>query len=77
MPIARRIIAAMLPTRLLAAALLIVPLPAAARTVVVEEQSIDQLQAAMTARRATSVDLTRAYLARIAAMDRRDRKSVV
>jgi len=70
-PIARRIIAAMLPTRLLAAALLIAPLPAAARTVVVEEQSIDQLQAAMTARRATSVDLTRAYLARIAAMDRR------
>ena len=43
----------------------------AARTVPVEEQSIDDLQAAMTAGRATSVDLVRAYLDRIARMDRR------
>ena len=45
--------------------------PAVARTVPVEEQSIDQLQAAMTQRRASSEDLVRAYLKRIAAMDRR------
>ena len=56
---------------LLAATVLAAPLPAAARTVVVEEQSIEQVQAAMTARRTTSVDLTRAYLSRIAAMDRK------
>ena len=36
----------------------------------VEEQSIDQLQAAMAAGSATSEAITRAYLARIAAMDR-------
>ena len=41
-----------------------------ARTVAVEEQSIDQLQAMMQAGKATSVDLVRAYRARIAAMDR-------
>ena len=45
--------------------------PALARTVPVEERSIDQLQADLTAGRATSVDLVRAYLARIAATDRR------
>ncbi|MCP8891759.1 amidase [Sphingomonas faeni] len=43
---------------------------AEAKTVAVEEQSIDQLQAMMTAGKASSVDLVRAYLARIAAMDR-------
>jgi amidase len=68
--IPNRLLAAALPAAL-AATLAIAPPPAAARTAVVEEQSIDQLQAAMTARRATSVDLTRAYLARITAMDRR------
>ncbi len=36
-----------------------------------EERSIDELQAAMTAGRATSAALTRAYLDRIAKMDRR------
>jgi len=38
---------------------------------VVEEASIDQLQAAMVAGRATSVSITQQYLARIAAMDRK------
>ena len=47
------------------------PPPAAARTVAVEERSIDQLQEAMRSGKASSVDLTRAYLARIAAMDRK------
>ncbi|MBD8639054.1 amidase [Sphingomonas sp. CFBP 13733] len=47
------------------------PMAAVARTVAVEERSIDQLQASMTARTASSVDLVRAYLARIAAMDRK------
>ena len=58
---------------LLIAVLLTTVLPAAvaARSVTVEERSIDQLQADMTAGRATSVDLVRAYLKRIAAMDRR------
>ncbi len=56
---------------LLAATMLAAPSSVAARTVAVEEQSIEQVQAAMTAGRATSVDLTRAYLARIAAMDRK------
>ncbi|MCW3847957.1 amidase [Sphingomonas sp. LB-2] len=37
----------------------------------VEEASVDQLQAMMTAGRATSVSITRGYLARIAAMDRK------
>jgi len=45
--------------------------PVAARTVQVEERSIDEVQAAMTAGGTTSVDLVRAYLARIAAMDRK------
>ncbi|MBW6522043.1 amidase [Sphingomonas sp. RHCKR47] len=61
----------LLAAPLLTAGMLAAPLPAAARTVPVEEQSIEQVQAAMTAGRATSVDLTRAYLARIAAMDRK------
>ena len=45
--------------------------PVAARSVKVEEVSIDQLQTMMSNGRASSVDITRAYLARIAAMDRR------
>lgn len=44
--------------------------PVAAKTVPVEERSIDDLQAMMAKGQASSVDLTRAYLARIAAMDR-------
>ncbi|WP_374943201.1 amidase [Sphingomonas sp.] len=44
---------------------------AAAPRVTIEERSIDDLQAAMATGQATSVDLTRAYLARIAAMDRK------
>ena len=47
------------------------PLAAAGRTVPVEERSIDDLAAAMKGGKATSVDLVRAYLARIAAMDRK------
>ncbi len=47
------------------------PVVAEAKTVAVEEQSIDQLQAAMTTGKASSVDLVRAYLGRIAAMDRK------
>ncbi|MGA1800450.1 amidase [Sphingomonas sp. 4RDLI-65] len=46
------------------------PAVAEAKTVAVEEQSIDQLQAMMASGKASSVDLVRAYLARIAAMDR-------
>lgn len=45
--------------------------PAAARQVKVEEASIDQLQVMMASGRAGSIDITRAYLARIAAMDRK------
>ncbi|WP_267395803.1 MULTISPECIES: amidase [unclassified Sphingomonas] len=45
--------------------------PAAAKTVAVEEVSIDQLGAMMAEGQASSVDITRAYLARIAAMNRR------
>ena len=55
---------------LLAAAALTATTPAAARTEV-EEVSIDDLQAAMTARRTTSAAVTRAYLDRIARIDRR------
>lgn len=44
---------------------------AGARTVAVEERGIEALQADMAAGKATSVDLVRAYLARIAAMDRK------
>ncbi|WP_375426959.1 amidase [uncultured Sphingomonas sp.] len=59
--------------RLLIAGLSMAVAPAAAhaRDAVVEERSIDQLQADMTARRATSVDLVRAYLKRIEQLDRR------
>lgn len=45
--------------------------PAAARTVKVEEVSLEQAQAWMTAGKTTAADLTRAYLDRIAAMDRK------
>lgn len=48
-----------------------IPASVHARTVTVEEQSIDQLQAMMQAGKASSVDLVRAYRARIAAMDRK------
>jgi amidase len=47
------------------------PIAAQARDAVVEERSIDQLQADMTARRETSADLVRAYLKRIERLDRR------
>ncbi len=57
--------------RLIFALLLATTVPAAAKTVVVEERSIADLQADMTAGKASSVELTRAYLARIAAMDRK------
>ena len=59
--------------RLLLALALSAALPtmAQARTVNVEEQSIEQLQAMMTQGRGSSEDLVRAYLKRIAAMDRR------
>jgi amidase len=50
---------------------IVVAAPAAGRDAAVAERSIDDLQAAMAARLATSADLTRAYLKRIAAMDRR------
>jgi len=55
----------------LAFAALSAPVAVAARTVRVEERTAEQIQAEMTAGRATSADVTRAYLARIAAMDRR------
>ncbi|WP_419807307.1 amidase [Sphingomonas sp.] len=45
--------------------------PVVARTVVVEERSVEQLQTSMAQGRASSEDLVRAYLKRIAAMDRR------
>ncbi|MCP3734793.1 amidase [Sphingomonas sp. RP10(2022)] len=45
--------------------------PAFARKVTVEEVSLEQVQALMTAGKASSVALTRAYLDRIAAMDRK------
>jgi amidase len=48
-----------------------VPVAAGARTVVVEEKSIPELQAMMAAGQATSADLVQAYLKRIAAMDRK------
>lgn len=57
---------------ILSLALLPVPgaIAAAAAQVPVEERSIEDLQAAMTAGQASSVALVQAYLARIAAMDR-------
>ena len=59
--------------RLLLALAMTTALPTAAhaKTVAVEERPIDQLQAAMTAGKATSADLVQAYLKRIAAMDRK------
>ncbi|HEU0044038.1 amidase [Sphingomonas sp.] len=59
--------------RFLLALALTTPVPAAvqARTVAVEEKSIDDLQALMASGKASSVDLVRAYLKRIAAMDRK------
>lgn len=56
----------------LAALLAAAPLaPVAGQARQVEERSIEQLQADMTAGRASSVDLVRAYLKRIDRMDRR------
>ena len=52
-------------------ALMVLPTSAVARTVQVEERSIDDLQRMMAGGQATSADLVRAYLARIAAMDRK------
>jgi amidase len=57
--------------RLMLGMLLATTTPVAAKTVAVEERSIADLQAQMTAGKASSVDLARAYLARIAAMDRK------
>ena len=48
-----------------------VPAMAQAKPVAVEEVSIADLQAMMTAGKTTSVEIVKAYLARIAAMDRR------
>ena len=48
-----------------------IPVAAQARTVAVDERSIGDLQALMTAKRASSVDLVAAYLKRIAALDRK------
>jgi amidase len=45
--------------------------PASGRMVKVEEVSLEQVQALITAGKATSVEVTRAYLDRIAAMDRK------
>jgi amidase len=55
---------------MLGGALTIAP-PVAADTVKVEEVSIDRLQAMMASGRSSSAAITRAYLARIAAMDRK------
>jgi len=58
--------------RLITAVLLAcVATPVLARTVVVEEVSLDRLRALMNDGTASSVDITQAYLARIAAMDRK------
>jgi len=57
---------------LFALALLAVPLPGLAQGLPrVEEQSIDQLRAAMKVGKASSVSITQAYLDRIATMDRK------
>lgn len=47
------------------------PVLVEAKTVQVKERSIDDLQAMMSSGKATSADLVRAYLKRIAAMDRK------
>jgi amidase len=58
--------------RLITAVLLAcVSTPVIARTVVVEEVSLDRLRTLMNDGAASSVDITQAYLARIAAMDRK------
>jgi amidase len=58
--------------RLITAALLAcVAMPAFAKTVRVEEVSLDRLRAMMQTGGTSSVEITRAYLARIAAMDRK------
>ncbi|MEX6893857.1 hypothetical protein AB2D01_32860, partial [Pseudomonas aeruginosa] len=58
--------------RLITAVLLAcVATPVLAKTVVVEEVSLDRLRTLMNDGAAGSVDITRAYLARIAAMDRK------
>jgi amidase len=49
----------------------VVATPAVARRVTVEEVPLEQVQALMTAGKATSVEVTRAYLDRIAALDRK------
>ena len=54
-----------------ALALCLAPVPAAARFVPVEEQSIADLQAMLKAGKASSVDLVKAYLERIAKLDRK------
>jgi amidase len=56
--------------RLVALLLLAMPLPALAQSIPVEEQSIDQLSAAMASGQASSESITAAYLDRIAKMDR-------
>lgn len=56
---------------ILPAALAFIAIPAAARDVPVEDATIDRLRTLMAERRTSSVAITRAYLARIAAMDRR------
>ena len=59
--------------RLITAVLLAcVATPVLARTVVVEEVSLDRLRALMNDGTASSVDITQAYFARIAAMDRKE-----
>lgn len=57
--------------RYLIAGLMLVAGPVAAQRVQVEERTIEQLQADMTAGRASSADLVRAYLQRIERIDRR------
>ncbi|WP_446741125.1 amidase family protein [Sphingomonas sp. H160509] len=58
--------------RLITAVLLAcVATPVLAKTVVVEEVSLDRLRTLMNDGSANSVDITQAYLARIAAMDRK------
>ena len=67
----RRMFPRLLLAMAMAMAMAMAAVPGAARTVRVEEVPLDQVQALMAAGKATSVALTRAYLARIAAMDRK------
>jgi len=57
-------------TMMLVAGVALAPVAAHAQAATVEERSIDQLRAAMAHGAASSEAITRAYLARIAAMDR-------